>query len=208
MFRTKYASIFKRLVAHLLDRLVSNFLAFTVVLIMILISTPDLIEAIMQNVELFEHWTMDGMNFFDALFSSFSPLLPVIWITVYNLVRWLYIALFESSHLQASPGKMLFGIFVTDVYGKRISFGRGFLRAIGKDISNILFGIGYLIALFTERKQALHDFLAGTLVLAPQMDYVPEPPASDYSPRPESGYPAGTTRPVENGTSGIDGGGI
>jgi uncharacterized RDD family membrane protein YckC len=78
---------------------------------------------------------------------------------------WLYSALFESSSWQATPGKRALGLYVTDMAGQRISFGRASGRFFAKMISGLTMMIGYLMAGFTERKQALHDLIAGTLVL-------------------------------------------
>ena len=47
----------------------------------------------------------------------------------------------------------------------RLSFGHATGRFFAKMISGFTFGIGYVMAGFTERKQALHDMIAGTLVL-------------------------------------------
>ncbi len=77
---------------------------------------------------------------------------------------WLYAALFESSHLQATPGKMALGIQVTDLNGERVSFGRATGRHFGKWVSALTLGIGYLMCLFTARKQCLHDLMAGCLM--------------------------------------------
>lgn len=77
----------------------------------------------------------------------------------------LYYAIMESSKAQASVGKLALSIKVTDMEGQRISFGKALLRSIGKIISSMICFIGYLIALFTEKKQALHDMIASTLVV-------------------------------------------
>ena len=78
---------------------------------------------------------------------------------------WLYFAMMESSKIQGTLGKMLVGIVVTDVNGDRISFGRASGRYFGKFVSGVILMIGYLMAAFTERKQALHDIMAGCLVI-------------------------------------------
>jgi uncharacterized RDD family membrane protein YckC len=78
---------------------------------------------------------------------------------------WLYFALQESSAAQATLGKRALGLKVTDGYGNRISFGRATGRHFGKILSGLILGIGYIMAAFTERKQALHDIMAETLVL-------------------------------------------
>jgi uncharacterized RDD family membrane protein YckC len=77
---------------------------------------------------------------------------------------WLYEAFMESSSYQATLGKMIFGMKVTDLYGNRISFARATGRHFAKIISGMILGIGFIMAGFTERKQGLHDMLAGTLV--------------------------------------------
>ena len=79
---------------------------------------------------------------------------------------WLYHTMMESSRHQATLGKMALGIKVTDLNGARISFARANGRFFGKWISSMIMNIGYLMAAFTEKKQALHDILAGCLVIS------------------------------------------
>jgi uncharacterized RDD family membrane protein YckC len=87
-------------------------------------------------------------------------------ITIILLVfgSWLYEAFMESSSYQATLGKMIFGMKVTDLSGNRISFERATGRHFAKWLSTMILGIGYIMVGFTERKQGLHDLLAGTLV--------------------------------------------
>ena len=77
---------------------------------------------------------------------------------------WLYEAFMESSSYQATLGKMIFGMKVTDLNGTRISFERATGRHFAKWLSGMILGIGYIMVGFTDRKQGLHDLLAGTLV--------------------------------------------
>jgi len=84
---------------------------------------------------------------------------------ILGCVWWLYYAGFESSPWQASPGKRLIGIRVTDSSGARIRFGRASARLFAKLLSGLVFCLGFVLAAFTARKQALHDLLAGTLVV-------------------------------------------
>lgn len=81
-----------------------------------------------------------------------------------------YYALFHSSARQATPGKMAFGIKVTTLDGQRIGLGRGVGRYFATWISTIVFLVGYMMAGFTARKQALHDMIAGTLVVNRRAD--------------------------------------
>lgn len=71
----------------------------------------------------------------------------------------------ESSQLQATIGKLALGIIVTDMHGRRVSPLRALGRYLGKLLSALTLLIGYLMAGFTEKKQALHDMIAGTLVV-------------------------------------------
>ena len=84
------------------------------------------------------------------------------------IVAWIYYAVSESSPDRATPGKRVIGIIVTDLDGNRISFGRASGRYWGKMLSGIILMIGFLMAGFTEKKQALHDILANCLVLKKQ----------------------------------------
>ncbi len=81
------------------------------------------------------------------------------------VVAWLYYAIQETSPKQATLGKQALGIVVTDLQGKRIDFVKATIRYFSKIISSIILLIGYIMAAFTEKKQALHDMIAGTLVL-------------------------------------------
>ncbi|HKZ16739.1 MAG TPA: RDD family protein [Geobacteraceae bacterium] len=81
------------------------------------------------------------------------------------LLHWLYFTLMESSSKQATLGKMAIGIIVTDYNGQRISLLRANGRYFGKFLSAFIFGIGFIMAGFTRKKQALHDMLAETLVV-------------------------------------------
>jgi len=81
------------------------------------------------------------------------------------IIQWLYFAMMESSSKQATLGKMATSIIVTDMNGDRLSFGKATGRYFGKIISGLILYIGYIMAAFTEKKQALHDIMAGTLVV-------------------------------------------
>ena len=81
------------------------------------------------------------------------------------LTTWLYFAVMESSSWQATLGKKLLGLYVTDIKGQRLSLIRATGRTFAKFLSSMTAGIGYLLCGFTEKKQALHDMVAGCLVL-------------------------------------------
>lgn len=77
---------------------------------------------------------------------------------------WLYFALQESSERQATIGKRALNMYVTDLQGRRLTFGRATGRHFGRLLCVLTLGIGYLMVAFTERKQGLHDMVAATLV--------------------------------------------
>jgi uncharacterized RDD family membrane protein YckC len=89
-----------------------------------------------------------------------SPLLIVV---MAGLVC-VYYTIFEASVWQATPGKRMLRLYVADLNGKRITYGRALARSLARQLSGIFF-IGFVLAGFTEKKQALHDILASTLVL-------------------------------------------
>ncbi len=95
-----------------------------------------------------------------------SPSKPFVAIQLLNsMMNWIYYAALESSSWQATLGKKILGLKVTDLAGNRISFARASGRFFGMILSSMILGIGFLMAGFTARKQALHDILAGCLVL-------------------------------------------
>jgi uncharacterized RDD family membrane protein YckC len=91
----------------------------------------------------------------------------VVW-SLFIFAGWIYEASLESSSKQATLGKMALGLKVTDEYGKRITFARASARFFSKLLSRMILFIGYIMAGFTARKQALHDMIAGTVVVRAQ----------------------------------------
>lgn len=89
----------------------------------------------------------------------------IVSIAISLCANWIYEAAMESSSRQATVGKMALGLKVTDLKGRRVSFARATGRHFAKFISGMILLIGYIMAGFTERKQALHDMIAGTLVI-------------------------------------------
>lgn len=130
-----------------------------------------------QNVEYAGFWARFAAYFLDlaiimilflviGIGASFAGgAAAVIGSIVIFLINLLYFPAMESSARQATFGKSLCGIKVTDLDGGRLSFWRALLRNIAKIISAIPFSIGFLLAAFTKRKQALHDMLAKCLVV-------------------------------------------
>jgi len=152
-----YAGFWLRFVAHLIDSVIIG------------------IAALFLIVPLF--FLMGGMAIIGSLprgeiarpdIGQFSALLSLIFVLagVGVIGQWLYFAYLESGEKQGTWGKQILGIYVTDLAGSRITFGRASGRFFAKIISGLIpLGIGYIMAGFTERKQALHDMIASCLVL-------------------------------------------
>lgn len=109
--------------------------------------------------------------FISNIFSerSGNDVIPVFIAIVGNIVYyalwWIYYAVMESSSKQGTLGKMFVGLKVTDLNGNRISFGRATGRFFGRILSGLILDIGFLMIAFNDKKQGLHDMIAGTLVV-------------------------------------------
>jgi uncharacterized RDD family membrane protein YckC len=89
-----------------------------------------------------------------------------VFVVVAVLIQWLYHAYLESGETQATWGKQVLGVYVTDLTGNPVTFGRASGRFFAKMVTGMIpLGIGYVMAGFTERRQALHDMIASCLVL-------------------------------------------
>ncbi len=157
----KFAGFWIRFLAHMIDGFITTIISLMVFLIGMALFFNDLSDM-----------NMNGDNF--TLHNYFSlfllDLLALAVVVVYS-------AVFESSKWQATPGKKAVGIIVTDLNGERISLARAFCRYFAKLLSFMTFFVGFLISLFTKKKQALHDKIAGTLVLvkpAVKIEYNPK----------------------------------
>ncbi len=89
----------------------------------------------------------------------------IVYFAVLFLLPWLYFAGMESGPRQASWGKRVLGLMVTDRNGRRIRFGRATARHFAKLASAMPFLLGFVLAAFTSRKRALHDIISGCLVI-------------------------------------------
>jgi uncharacterized RDD family membrane protein YckC len=109
-------------------------------------------------------WLIDQIVFSipaSIVFTFTGPMAPFIVLIGF----WIYCAVLESSEKQATLGKMALHIIVTDINGNKIGFGRATGRFFAKILSGIILFIGYIMAAFTGKKQALHDIMAKTFVV-------------------------------------------
>lgn len=80
------------------------------------------------------------------------------------LMYLLYYPIMESSSKQATLGKMAVGIKVGKSNGERLTFWNAFGRYFAKIPSGIILYIGFMMAGWDSKKQALHDKIADTYV--------------------------------------------
>jgi uncharacterized RDD family membrane protein YckC len=153
--RAEYAGFWLRLVALVIDNVVLG-LGFFLVLIPLIFLTG--LRTFLDNFH--PNQDMNDVGIFMLVVFFFLVATGALVLT------WLYHALLECSEWQATLGKKALGLVVTDMAGQRVSFGRATGRHFGKIITNMVPAfLGYIMAGFTAKKQALHDMLAGCLVL-------------------------------------------
>jgi uncharacterized RDD family membrane protein YckC len=81
------------------------------------------------------------------------------------LAHLIYKPVFEASELQATPGKAIMGLAVTTEKGERLNITQSFIRFAGTFLSAAIMMVGYLMSIFTSRRQTLHDMIAETVVI-------------------------------------------
>ena len=132
---SRYASFWQRAGAYIIDLVIVNILTFVIVLLLVVLGASGLLND-------------DGSANVVGL-----------------IIGWLYFALLQSSSRQATFGKQLLGLKVVDLHYDRISFARATGRFFSKILSILILFIGFIMVLFTKKRQALHDMIAGTYVL-------------------------------------------
>jgi uncharacterized RDD family membrane protein YckC len=142
-----YAGFWRRYLASWIDGLIA--LVFTIVMLVLL--------------------RLCGVSLTELSRNNHPPLIHLVLGLIFDSILisglWLYHALMESSPNQGTLGKMALGLRVTDLEGRRITFGCATGRYFAKLLSTITLLIGFIMAAFTSKKQALHDIIAGTLVV-------------------------------------------
>lgn len=146
-----YSGFWRRVAAHLIDGIVLLPMAF-------------LLPALGKGLILEGFLALLATGTFVPLLLSY--LLNLVIILLMLVIYWLYFAKMHSSNKQATFGKMVMGVIVTDTNGNRMSFA----RATGRNFAKMLLCFGFVMAAFTERRQALHDKIAGTLVVKSDMN--------------------------------------
>lgn len=157
--QVKYAGFWLRFAAYIIDQFVIGIagLIIAVPLILGIIAFGLNLDGVNSPADFFTH---EGLLMVGGIIG-----LIVLAILISIVMKWLYYALMESSKFGGTIGKIAVSIKVVDMNGNRISFGRATGRYFSRIITNMTLLIGYIIAGFTEKKQALHDLIASCLVI-------------------------------------------
>ena len=154
-----YAGLGRRLIAFIVD------------FILIIIGGCIVIAffSLTNGLKYAYYMTASGVSYHDlteagTLDAALGPILAAFGM-LFVVIPWLYYAGFESSRSQATPGKVLMNLIVTDLEGNKPTFARATLRFFGKFISALILFIGFIMIGFTKKHQGLHDKLSGCLVL-------------------------------------------
>ena len=137
----QYAGFWSRFIAWVIDVAALWMLAFVLAIIIPILIGP-----------------LIGLPADAAILAS----IIVFWV----VVPWLYWALMERSSRQATLGKIIMGLTVTDMAGNRISFVRATKRYWAKVLSALMLLAGFVMIAFTAKKQGFHDIIARCLVMA------------------------------------------
>jgi uncharacterized RDD family membrane protein YckC len=150
-----YAGFWLRFLAYIIDIVVLGVIFGVVALLAVAAIGIGYFRAIVEGLR-------DGGGDFPVQLISVIIVASLISL----VVSWIYHAWMESSQYQGTLGKMALGLIVTDMTDRPITFARASGRFFAKIITGLIpLGIGYIMAGFTEKKQALHDMIASCLVL-------------------------------------------
>jgi len=154
---TNYAGFGQRLIAIIIDAIIIGVVQ-SFVFVPILAAVGFGFASGAENMDMSDPDQAAGM------IATITAAAGGVWLLA-MIIQVLYFTFMESSKMQATVGKMALGLKVTDLEGNKLDFTKALVRNLCRILSNITMLIGYIIAAFTEKKQALHDMIAGTLVL-------------------------------------------
>ncbi|KAF5081808.1 RDD family protein [anaerobic digester metagenome] len=155
----KYAGFWLRVAAYLIDSLVMSAGG-------LLIAIPVIIGIVgfavgLEGVDNPEDFLESGRWMYVGGIIGLILLASLLGM----VMGWLYYALMESSKYGGTLGKIAVGIKVVDMNGNKVTFGKATGRYFSRIVTNMTLFVGYIMAGFTEKKQALHDIIAGCLVI-------------------------------------------
>jgi len=143
---TEYAGFWRRVWAGTIDLVLEAAAALVVTYV---------IDKVLDRV--------GGMLGYERSISKFAS--GMAFILVLAIGSWLYAAFSESSPRRATLGKRLMGLQLVTAKGGQVSFGQASVRHFLKFLSLFTAGVGFMMAGWTKRRQALHDIPLDCLVI-------------------------------------------
>lgn len=160
--RKEYGGFWVRFAAYFIDSIIIGvpLLIVTIIIFMSFFGSTGAIDIFLGDPYASELTDEEALLFLGSYFGALGLTLLI------NLVGTVaYFAGLHASKWQATVGKKLLGLKVTDLRGNRISFWRALGRYLAMSFLSGILLIGFIIAAFTEKKQSLHDLIAGTTVI-------------------------------------------
>jgi uncharacterized RDD family membrane protein YckC len=148
----RYAGFWPRLGGWLIDQLIIAIPFNIVTDLLVSYNQPTVTTTTDAGNNVHIHWHGDWLTLGLLLLAS-------------SVTTWLYSSILQSSSRQATVGQGALGLVITDLDGNRISFARASGRYLATFLTSLTFGIGYLMMIWTKRKQTLQDKIAGTVVI-------------------------------------------
>jgi uncharacterized RDD family membrane protein YckC len=153
----KYAEFVDRVASYLIDYVILQIL---IMIAMIILFVPFFIILAVLGASLEGNEDLQGAVLTITMLIGFG-IITLILIAI----SWFYYAMQDSSEKQGTLGKQFMKLKVTDYDGNRINFTKASVRFFATFLNSFIFSLGYLFPLFTEKKQTLHDMVAGVVVL-------------------------------------------
>lgn len=162
--RVEYGGFWLRFVAYLIDSIIIGIPVgiLSVIIFFVIFGVTGAFEPIFAD-SLNLEYVMTDEDLFVLLGSYLGAIAVIILVSLIAAVA--YFAGMHASKWQATVGKKLLGLKVTDLHGNRITFWRALGRYLAMSFLSGILLIGYIIAAFTEKKQSLHDLIASTIVI-------------------------------------------
>ena len=158
VLQLSYADLGRRVAAHLIDALIALAVMFAGGFVMRWLRVLGVWDVPVPEGEadpvMLWHWMNPASKV--AIVVAFIVSMGVF-----------YSGFFQASAWQATIGKRLLNIYVTETVGRRISLTRSLVRSIAKGVFNTFYlgiiSVGTIVA--AAKKQALHDYVAKTVVV-------------------------------------------
>lgn len=99
-----------------------------------------------------------------SLFENFLRISLFLVFIILPILSFFYYTWFNSNNRQ-SIGKKYFNIIVISSDGEKVTIKKSIIRTFLFFVDSIIYGLGHLLILFSNKKQTLHDLICETYVI-------------------------------------------